>query len=445
MPELPDRPDIDQLRRQARDLHRAAAAGEPDARARVLRVSGRVALSSAQLAVAREYGYPSWPALQADVRRRRALLAPPSPQPPSAVTPGPGGWLGLRYSLGGGSALQTADGVVSPEVLSIGSGHAELHAAGMMYAEEPSRTVLRRSRREHWSRLGFYDLTATDDKGAAYALRFGSGSLHFARPGEALRRSDVSYWVEPVPPMDASWIEVRAQNGSAARLVRSPRAAVRISEVTPVSAAAAAAYSLEELAYHLLELRHSHPLEDLSRERGNALARAAELEQAGELDSAAELSGQLARLCDRLTDLHLEDELPGRWHRFLDALNKADGREVCLDVAAAVPRVDGIAVQLDHVVSRPDSWQLYLRVLPTWWGRSEDGHRKWALVSVRADDDQGGRYLSIFGGLTGHRDHEEVKLTFLPRIDPRARSLTLTVSSGTAEAAVDLDLGCVAQ
>jgi hypothetical protein len=245
--------------------------------------------------------------------------------------------------------------------------------------------------------------------------------------------------------MDASWIDLRAQNGSATRLVPSPRAAVRVGDVTPVSAGAAATRSLDELAYHLLELRHSNPLQDLSKERADALARAAEIQQSGELGSAAELPGQLARLCDRLTDQHLEDELPVRWYRFLDALDQADGPERHLDIAAAVPRIEDLAVQLDHFVSGPDSWQLYLRAMPTWWGRSEDGHRKWALVSVRADDDQGGQYLSTFGGSTGHRDHEELKLKFVPRIDPLARRLKLTFSSHAAEAVVDLDLAFVAK
>jgi hypothetical protein len=65
MPALPDRPDIDQLRHQARDLHRAAAARELDAVARIGAVSDRISLASAQLALAREYGHPSWPALRA--------------------------------------------------------------------------------------------------------------------------------------------------------------------------------------------------------------------------------------------------------------------------------------------------------------------------------------------------------------------------------------------
>ena len=74
MSELPDRPDLDQLRRQARELLRAAAGGEPRAITRLRAVSGRVTLSAAQLAIAREHGCPSWPALGAEVRRRRRML-----------------------------------------------------------------------------------------------------------------------------------------------------------------------------------------------------------------------------------------------------------------------------------------------------------------------------------------------------------------------------------
>jgi hypothetical protein len=72
MPELPDRPDLDQLRRQARELLRAADSGGPSAVARLRAVSDRVTLSAAQLAVAREYGYRSWAALKAEIGRRPA-------------------------------------------------------------------------------------------------------------------------------------------------------------------------------------------------------------------------------------------------------------------------------------------------------------------------------------------------------------------------------------
>jgi uncharacterized protein len=70
---LPARPDLDQLRRQAKDLLRAARDGDPDALARIHAVSPRVILSSAQLAVARGYGFASWPRLRTEVERRDIL------------------------------------------------------------------------------------------------------------------------------------------------------------------------------------------------------------------------------------------------------------------------------------------------------------------------------------------------------------------------------------
>ena len=61
MPDLPARPDLDQLRHQAKDLLRAAQLGDPGATARIRVVSDQLILSSAQLALAREYGPPAGP------------------------------------------------------------------------------------------------------------------------------------------------------------------------------------------------------------------------------------------------------------------------------------------------------------------------------------------------------------------------------------------------
>jgi hypothetical protein len=70
---LPARPDLDQLRHQAKDLLHAAQRGDSEAIARISAVSGRVILSSAQLAIAREYGFPSWAKLKLEVERRDIL------------------------------------------------------------------------------------------------------------------------------------------------------------------------------------------------------------------------------------------------------------------------------------------------------------------------------------------------------------------------------------
>jgi len=70
---LPPAPSLEQLRKQAKDLLRAVRSGDPDALARVAASGPRpgepLRLSGAQLVVAREHGFPSWPRLGAYVRR----------------------------------------------------------------------------------------------------------------------------------------------------------------------------------------------------------------------------------------------------------------------------------------------------------------------------------------------------------------------------------------
>ena len=73
MADLPARPDLGQLRHQAKDLLRAAQRGDPDAVARISAVCDRLILSSAQLALAREYGFASWAKLKLEVERRDIL------------------------------------------------------------------------------------------------------------------------------------------------------------------------------------------------------------------------------------------------------------------------------------------------------------------------------------------------------------------------------------
>ena len=60
---LPERPDLDQLRRQAKELRRSALAGDRDAVERLRRHAdvdpATVTLSTAQLVIAREFGSPA--------------------------------------------------------------------------------------------------------------------------------------------------------------------------------------------------------------------------------------------------------------------------------------------------------------------------------------------------------------------------------------------------
>jgi hypothetical protein len=51
----------------------------------------------------------------------------------------------------------------------------------------------------------------------------------------------------------------------------------------------------------------------------------------------------------------------------LDAARRADGVGHHLDIGAALPPIDGVAVQVDSLISWPDSCRLYLRAMPVWW------------------------------------------------------------------------------
>ena len=69
---LPDRPDLHQLKRQAKELLAAFRAGSPDAVGEVASHyrgadAATFALHDAQLVLARAYGFESWPKLKAFV------------------------------------------------------------------------------------------------------------------------------------------------------------------------------------------------------------------------------------------------------------------------------------------------------------------------------------------------------------------------------------------
>ena len=75
MADLPARPSLDHLRHEARDLLRAAQSGDTAAADRIRAVSAAQTLASAQLAVAREYGFASWARLKTAVQARTTDLA----------------------------------------------------------------------------------------------------------------------------------------------------------------------------------------------------------------------------------------------------------------------------------------------------------------------------------------------------------------------------------
>src|SRR5262245_2478449 len=85
---LPERPSLDQLRRQAKDLRRAVASGDGDALTHAdAHLPGAVAatftLSQAQRVIARHYGAPTWNALRARIEAATSLGRFPDEAPPS--------------------------------------------------------------------------------------------------------------------------------------------------------------------------------------------------------------------------------------------------------------------------------------------------------------------------------------------------------------------------
>jgi hypothetical protein len=458
MPELPDRPDVDQLRHQARELLRAAARGESSAVARLGAVSDRLILSAAQLAVAREYGFPSWPAMKAVAERRRSAVLAAGTPPAGGDGPGAAPRLEERRSFGGGGPVETADGTLLPDLLIAGPGRATLHARLALSASaarpgaSPSGLAAQRGAPlSHEERLALArrlaamepprldDITVTDDRDARYALWL-EGMVDGRHQADAAARpSSMEIRVEPVPEPGAAWFELRHRSGSATRLLPSPQPVMRVSPVTP-TAAGPAERKLDGLARWLIELRLADPSGDLARPRATALAQVAELQSAGVLADGSDLAGQLARLCAAITGDQQAAGLPPAWSGMLKAAGRADGARLRLDLGAAVPVLAGVVTRLDSLVSGPESWRLFLRAAPGWFAYAEDGRSKRAPVSVAAADDLGGSYVSGFGGSSGHGGLDEVTLAFRPRLDPLARRLTLTLRGDAEEVAVVVDL-----
>lgn len=441
MSDLPGRPNLDQLRRQARELLRAAADGEPAALARIRAVPERVSLSAAQLAVAREYGFASWPALHAEVERRRAELP---------AGEGGTGQAETRWSFGGASPIETAAGMLYPGGLVAGPDHAVLDASLMPSGETRHRLAgpgADSSAREAGSNAmvvlaeaAIGAVTLTDDQGTTYALQVREISPSAVHHGQERGLVSLRVGVDPVPVRERGWLELRGQDGSAARLAPSAHPDTRLSRPAPVPVRPAVR-ELSGRALGLIGLRLAGAGQSaVEGECSAALARAAEIQQSGGPGAAGDLPGQLARLCAVLTGHGPADGLPRGWFSIIDAADRTDGASQHLDLSVAFPQVDDTVVRVDSLVSEPETWRVYLRAEPGWWIYSADRQRKWHVMSVTAEDDLGGMYLSEFDGSRGHGDHEELTLRFLPRLNPLARALTLTFSGAGEQVALELQL-----
>jgi hypothetical protein len=359
MPGLPDRPDLDQLRRQARELLRAAVGRDPAAVARIRAVSERTTLSAAQLALAREYGCPTWPALRAEVERRRSPLD--------------------RWSFGGAGAIETPSGLLLPEGLIVGADDAVLSTTLTPWQNDarPDRAAPAEGRAsineeiralEASTQIG--DITVVDDGGARYALR-----VRAAAGARGPSPKSIRFRVDPTPGRGIEWLELRGQNGTATRLLPSPRAAVRTSALTPVT--------------------------------------------------ATPDTGQ-----------HPDDDSRGREAMPVD---RSDGPSHHLDLGITLPPIEGMTLQLDSLISAPSGWSLFLRANPRWWRYRDDRRQKWSPLALSAEDDRGRLYQHKFGGSAGLDGHEELSLRFSPRLDPLARRLRLTCTGSAEQITIDVD------
>jgi hypothetical protein len=437
MPDLPERADIDQLRRRARELLRAAVAGEPEALARLSAVSGRPTLAAAQLAIAREHGFRSWPALRSEAasRRRPGELYPradASLRETPDSTPG-------RRSFGGAEAIQVAEGELLPRILLVGQERAYLEAT-LVAAEAIADTIA--GTRQSWFGLPeLRDVTITDDQGLTCALGPGSGFCRQPGPDQRLC-CELTFELDPVLEGDSRWLDVRGRDTSVTRLLPSDPVPVRVSGLSPV-AASSAERELRDLAWWILlgylttDTRDSP---DLKRRCRNVIERTAELRESGSADDAGPLSNQLTRLCTSLIRRRQPAGLPSGWHSVLNAADGTDGPKLHVDIDTALPPVDGTAVRLNTLVSWPDSWDLYLQATPGWWAYSTDGQHKRDAMTVFAEDDFGDLYISNFGGSRGRPGLEELKLTMRPRLAPGASLLTLTFAGETQQVTAEIPL-----
>ena len=382
---LPDRPDLDQLRRQARELLRAAVDGEPHAAGRLRAVSPRVTLSAAQLALAREYGFQSWTALKAEVISRRS----------SATSAD-------RWSFGGATALQTRAGVLLPEILIAGASQAVLHGSLTLSGNSQlagavprrrvpapgallARLVPRRNTRatrdlraeastDMESMRALTSGTIVDDRGARYAFRGGGSSYKRGAPDRFVRLR-----VLPVPGREIDWIELQGQDGATTRLLSSPRAAARIGQLGPARVTTAEWSGMPGAA-----LRADGPR--LCRDIGVALPA---------IDGVS---------------IHLDSliSLPGSWLLYLRARPRWPNHS-----RAGQREKDPVSVHAED-----DYGGSYLGS----YARNTGLPSEEELAEERV------------------MDREELALQFLPRLDPLARALKLTFQGAHEEITVDLEI-----
>ena len=169
------------------------------------------------------------------------------------------------------------------------------------------------------------------------------------------------------------------------------------------------------------------------------LARASRLREDGLTAGASPLPGQLTRLCTALVRQRPPRGLPCGWHSVL-CRGPRYGPRLHLDLDTALPPAEGTAVRLNTLASQPGSWDLHLQASPGWLSDNTDGPPRGEPMTVFAEDDLGGLYLSNFGGSLSCPGYQEVKLEPRPRLAPGARLLTLTFAGRAQQVTAEIPL-----
>jgi hypothetical protein len=341
------------------------------------------------------------------------------------------GTVPARRSFAGAGAVTVEEGELTPRIVVAGPESAFLEASLAVAPEAVERTP-----RARFPELR--DVTITDDQGSTFAL-LPSGSYQHPGPDQRLCY-ELTCQLDPVPEGGSRWLDVHGQDTSVTRLLAADSVPVKVHGPDP--AAASPEQKLHDLASWIFQGYLATDIRDtgeLRRRCRNVLVRTAELRESGLADGAGPLPDQLARLCTSLIRRRPPAGLPRGWHSVLEAADRVDGPRTHVDIGTALPPVDGISVRLDALASWPDSWGLYLQATPGWWTYSTDGQHKRG-VSVSAEDDLGGLYISNFGGSSGRPGYEQVNLTFRPRLDPEASLLRLTLASQTQQVTAQVPL-----
>ena len=455
VPELPNHPNLDQLRHQARDLLKAATAGDETAQRRIGIVSDRLNLTAAQLAIAREYGMASWRELVAEVARRRGQESRPvgAADPDEAPVRPEGRARGASWSAG--SPITLAAGVLHPRGLVFESGRAVLRV-GLDVSEQHRGVV--EPRRARWLSLlrpalrgrameavmpRLEGLTVIDSRGSEYAWRQGGGSGHAQVVGRRRipRHAELQLHLDPVPDADVEWIALVGPDGARTRLVHGKVAPARVVGPTPTSSTDRA-HRVESIAQRLMAMRlNGAPIGDRFFVEQSAGAMAQVEEEGSSVPPA--LKQELAALCRFLSEGTGDDHgLRATWRAMLNAGGLGDGLRPSADVHVSLPPLDGVTLHFRTVVSEDDSWSLHLNAEPEWWSYSQDHHHKRTLVEIVAEDDVGGTYVSLNGGGSRTPDDAgyDVLLRFRPRMAPAAQGVRFVVRARTEQVVVDVAL-----